>query len=83
MHTTEVKSANSRITANSISKAEPSSAGKTEIEDLEFAIEMLRIRMSSASNLSEKIRYYNQIKTLQDNIFKLKDKASSQRSESD
>jgi hypothetical protein len=83
MVSTELKSTNSRAAANGISKAEPRMRGKTVIEDLEFAIEMLRIRMGSTSNLSEKIRYYNQIRTLQDNIARLKAKVSSQRSESD
>ena len=83
MVSTKEKNTSSQAAKNGISKAEPRIGGKTEIEDLEFAIEMLRIKMQSASNLSEKIRYYNQIKTLQDNISRLKEKVSSQRSESD
>ena len=47
-------------------------AGKTYIEDMEYAIDMLRVKLRSAPSLSEKVRLYNQIKTLQDNISRLK-----------
>ena len=50
---------------------------EAEIEDLEYAINMLRIKMQATTNLSEKIRQYNQIKTLQENIDRLKQAASS------
>ena len=83
MTSSKEKSTRSQAATNGISKADPRIGDKTEIEDLEFAIEMLRIKMQLASNLSEKIRYYNQIRTLQDNISRLKEKVSSQRSESD
>jgi len=46
-----------------------------EIQDLEYAIKMLRIKMQETTKLSEKIRCYNQIKTLQANIDRLKEKA--------
>ena len=46
-----------------------------EIEDLEYAIKMLRIKMQETTKLSEKIRCYNQIKTLQENIYKIKEEA--------
>jgi len=46
-----------------------------EIESMEYSIKMLRIKMQMTTNLSEKIRYYNEIKTLQENIDRLKIKA--------
>ncbi len=46
-----------------------------EIETLEYSIKMLRIKMQMTTNLSEKIRNYNEIKTLQENIDRLKEKA--------
>ena len=46
-----------------------------ETEDLQFAISMLRIKLGSTTNLSEKIRYYGQIKALQENIDKLNEEA--------
>lgn len=55
------------------------SASTTEIEDLEFAIKMLRIKLGSTSDYSEKMRYYNQIKTLQENIARLKEKVCCQK----
>ena len=83
MVSNEEKSTNSQTAVNGISKAESRIGGKTETEDLEFAIEMLRIRMGSASDLSEKVRYYNQIKTLQDNIARLRENVSPRGSKSD
>ena len=83
MTSTEDKSTKSQTASNGFSKAQSGSAARIKAEDLEFAIDMLRIRMRSALNLSEKIRDYNEIKTLQDNIARLKEKGSSQRSESD
>jgi hypothetical protein len=46
-----------------------------EIENLEYSIKMLRIKMQMTINLSEKIRNYNEIKTLQENVERLKAKA--------
>ena len=57
---------------NRISKADPHVAGKTDIEDMEYAIDMLKVKLQSAPSLSEKVRLYNQIKTLQDNISRRK-----------
>ena len=55
-----------------VSKADPHVAGKTDIEDMEYSIDMLKVKLQSATSLSEKVRLYNQIKTLQDNISRLK-----------
>lgn len=52
--------------------------GGADVQDMEFAIDMLRIKMNSTWNLSEKIRLYNQIKMLQDNISRLKSERSSE-----
>jgi hypothetical protein len=49
-----------------------------EIETLEYSIKMLRVKMKMTTNLSEKIRNYNEIKTLQDRIDKLKVKAKQE-----
>lgn len=46
-------------------------------KDLEFAISMLKVKLHSAKTLSEKIRLYNQIKALQDNISTLKSTGSA------
>ncbi|MDL1892542.1 hypothetical protein FBQ87_06580 [Sphingobacteriales bacterium CHB3] len=53
------------------------SEGNSQKEDLEFAISMLKVKLHSATALSEKIRLYNQIKTLQDNISKLSIESSA------
>jgi hypothetical protein len=47
-----------------------------EIETLEYSIKMLRVKMKMTTNLSEKIRNYNEIKILQDNVDRLKVKAN-------
>lgn len=49
-----------------------------EIENLEYSIKMLRIKMKMTTNLSEKIRNYNEIKSLLEYIDKLKVKAKSE-----
>lgn len=53
--------------------------GGADVKDVEFAIDMLRIKMNSTWNLSEKTRLYNQIKMLQDNTSRLKSEHSSER----
>jgi hypothetical protein len=50
------------------SKADPQWVGKTIVGDMEFAIDMLKVRLQSTTSLSEKVRLYNQIKTLRDDI---------------
>jgi len=55
-----------------ISKAGPHLAGKRDIEDMEYAIGILKVKLHSTTNLPDKIRLYNQIKTLQDNISRLR-----------
>lgn len=44
-----------------------------EIRDLEYAIRLLRIKMQSAGNLADKMGLYNEIKTLQANIDRLRE----------
>jgi hypothetical protein len=53
-------------------EADPRPAGKTAVEDMEYTIAILRVKLHSETNLSDKIRLYNQIKTLQDNISRLR-----------
>jgi hypothetical protein len=55
------------------------SAGDADVQDMEFAIDMLRIKMNSTWDLSEKARLYNLIKMLQDNISRLRSERSSER----
>lgn len=50
---------------------------RSNTEDLEFAIRMLKIKLRTAKTLPEKVRLYNQIKTLQENISKLESKGSA------
>ena len=45
---------------------------KAEIEDLEYAMRLLRIKMQSAGNPADKLGLYNEIKTLQAKIDMLK-----------
>ncbi len=59
------------------SKADAQPPDMTRIEDLQCAISMLRIKMYSATSPVQTMQYYNQIKTLQDNIARLKSKNSS------
>jgi hypothetical protein len=54
------------------SNGDPQWAGKTDVGDMEFAIDMLKVRLQSTTSLSEKVRLYNQIKTLRDNISRLR-----------
>jgi len=49
-----------------------------EIGNLEYSIKMLRIKMQMTINLSEKIRNYREIKTLQETIDRLKIKANQE-----
>ncbi len=58
-----------------ISKADPHLAGKRDIEDMEYAIGILKVKLHSTTNLPDKVRLYNQIKTLQDNISRLRSEA--------
>lgn len=53
------------------------SEGRSQKDDLEFAISLLKIKLQSTTALSEKIRLYNQIKALQDNISTLKTEGSA------
>ena len=46
-------------------------------EDLEFAISLLKVKLQATTGLSEKVRLYNQIKTLQEEISKLECKGSA------
>jgi hypothetical protein len=57
---------------NGTPNADPHASGKRAIEDLEYAIDLLRVKLQSAPGLSQKVRLYNQIKTLQENIARLK-----------
>ena len=66
------KRARTETPENRIVKADPHMAGKTDIENMEYAINMLKVKLQSAPSLSEKVRLYNQIKTLQDNISRVK-----------
>jgi hypothetical protein len=50
---------------------------KSNKEDLEFAVSMLKVKLQATTGLSEKIRLYNQIKALQENISKLESKGSA------
>jgi hypothetical protein len=50
----------------------PPEAAGAEIQDMVYAIRLLRLRLHEAATLSEKLRVYNQIKTLQDNISRLR-----------
>ncbi len=58
-----------------ISKADPHLASKRDIDDMEYAIGMLKVKLHSTTNLPDKVRLYNQIKTLQDNISRLRSEA--------
>jgi hypothetical protein len=60
-------------------KTKSETVDNTDIPDMEFAINMLRIKLHSTTDLSQKIRLYNQIKTLQDNISRLRIDRSSER----
>ncbi len=71
------KGAKSATPDGTLSKGDSHSAGKTTIEDLEFAINLLKVKLRSAMNLSEKARLYNQIRTLQDNISRIKGKGQA------
>ena len=51
--------------------------GKSNKEDLEFAISMLKVKLQATTGLSEKIHLCNQIKALQENISKLESKGSA------
>jgi hypothetical protein len=66
------KVAGSGTPGDSSPDADPRAAGKAAMKDMEYAIDMLRVKLHSETNLSEKIRLYNQIKTLQDNISRLR-----------
>jgi hypothetical protein len=46
---------------------------KAEIQDLEYAMRLLRIKMQSAGNLADKLGLYNEIRTLQANIDRLRE----------
>ena len=83
MERSEDKNETSRTAAGAGPSAKSRPESRKGIEDLEFAIEMLRIRIYSAHSISEKLRYYNQIKTLQENIARLREKASSHMSDRD
>ncbi len=58
-----------------ISKVDPHLAGNRDIEDMEYAIGILKVKLHSTTNLPDKVRLYNQIKTLQDNISRLRSEA--------
>lgn len=62
---------------NTMANANSHSGAKSNRQDLEFAISMLKVKLQSTTVLSEKIRLYNQIKTLQDNISKLTSESSA------
>ena len=66
------QNARTATTENRVSKADPRLADKREIEDMEYAIDILKVKLQSATSLSEKVRLYNQIKTLQGNISRRK-----------
>jgi hypothetical protein len=55
--------------------AGPTEAAGAEIRDLEYAISLLRLKLHAATTLSEKLRVYNQIKALQDNIARYRSNA--------
>ena len=62
------QNARTGTTENRVSKADPRLAGKRDIEDMEYAINILEVNLQSATSLSEKVRLYDRIKTLQGNI---------------
>jgi hypothetical protein len=70
--TTQAKRAGTETAEHRISKADPQWAGKNDVEDMEYAINLLKVKLQSTSSLSEKVRLYNQIKALQDNVSKLR-----------
>lgn len=74
---TETNEAETATVENARANANSHSGAKSNRQDLEFAISMLKVKLRSTTVLSEKIRLYNQIKTLQDNISKLTTESSA------
>ena len=68
---TRAKTAGAGTPENRISKADPQWGGKTDREDMEYGIDMLKIKLQSAPSILEKVRLYNQIKTLKDIISRI------------
>lgn len=74
---TEKTQARTETLENAMSIVDPHSQSRLSKEDLEYTISMLKMKLQSTRVLSEKIRLYNQIKTLQDNISKLTTESSA------
>jgi hypothetical protein len=75
---TSKKETGSEITKQDHVKGRPQSREDAEIEDLEYAIKLLKIKVHAATNVLEKLRHYNQIKSLEGSIDRLRSKGSPQ-----